>query len=117
MSLMRRRIRNPPHPHPRWRQPRRGQPFIRVGYRLGETITVRGQVYFLLSTEPYTRKDGSKTKLAWWLGQCSECGWLFVCTSPCTAAPQRRRCDAHKRVRVLTRPKSFIASGGLLFGL
>jgi hypothetical protein len=75
----------------RWRRQRRGLPFTRAAHQLGQVIVVRGQSYLLTAFEPHRRKDGSKTRLAWWLTDCCECGWTFKCSSPCTAQGTRLR--------------------------
>jgi hypothetical protein len=82
--------------HLSWRRPRRGQPFVRARQAIGDVVTVRGQDYLLVGTEPHIRKDGSKTKLAEWQSDCAKCGAVFECRSPITAPPQRRPCDRHK---------------------
>jgi hypothetical protein len=96
----------PPNSHPSWRRPRRGLPFVRAKQAIGDLITVRGQDYLLVGTEPHTRKDGSKTKLAIWQSDCAECGAVFECRSPIIAPPQTRRCDEHKRPGVWVRKPS-----------
>jgi len=93
--------------HPSWRRPRRrGLPFVRAAYHLGDAIVVRGQGYQLVAFEPHMRKDGSKTKLAVWSSCCAQCGEAFTCRSPMTCPPQRRRCDEHKAPRRWVRKPS-----------
>ena len=52
--------------HPSWHRPLRGLPFARQAYQVGDLIVVRGQCYVLSPFERYTRKDGSRTRLAHW---------------------------------------------------
>ncbi len=67
------------------------------------------QVYLCIGIEPYTRVDGSTTKLALWRSACAECGRPFICRAPATARrfEPNRRCKAHQQpgVRVGPRPE------------
>ena len=64
-----------------------------------QTLTYKGQVYYLDRTEPYTRVDGTQTRLRVWIGHCAQCGEPFECRTPArvTNFKPNRRCQKHKR--------------------
>lgn len=61
--------------------------------------TYKGQVYFFDDTEPYTRVDGTQTRLHVWISHCAHCGGQFELRTPatCSTFSPNRRCQKHKR--------------------
>jgi hypothetical protein len=59
----------------------------------------RGQSYKLAVTVPYTRKDGSETRLHQWVSNCADCGRPFVVSTPAASKKfvPNRRCQRCKR--------------------
>ena len=58
----------------------------------------KNQVYICVGSEPYHRRDGTKTQLLHWKSACDTCGKLFVFKVPAAAAKfwPNRRCSKHK---------------------
>jgi len=65
--------------------------------KIGTTLLCDGQRYKLVSVQPHSRRDGSRTVLLNWRTRCAECGKPIVVTSPVNAKGLSRRCEAHRR--------------------
>jgi hypothetical protein len=59
----------------------------------------KGQVYEVVESRPYRRRDGSETALLIWQTACAECCEAFTFTTPADLArfEPNRRCAKHKR--------------------
>jgi hypothetical protein len=62
-------------------------------------VTYRGQRYRRIAVEPYTRDDGSETRLATWESDCPVCGEPFTITTTRLhrLRSPNRRCAEHRR--------------------
>jgi hypothetical protein len=65
------------------------------------TRTYKGQVYHRVNSYPYTRSDGSQTKLVEWAGVCAVCGADFLTLAPlrCSLAnfKPNTKCKDHRK--------------------
>jgi hypothetical protein len=72
-----------------------------------EPVFYKGQGYYALGTEPYTRRDGQPTTLQIWRSRCARCGEAFTFKRSAKAIrfQPNRRCTTHRwpgrRVRKL----------------
>jgi len=75
----------------------------------------QGQPYWLVGVQPHTRKDGTSTRLAIWVGPCATCGQQFTTKSPLANGdprpPESRRCLTHKLPGVRVRPQTIQCVG------
>jgi hypothetical protein len=57
------------------------------------------QLYTLVASEPFIRRDGRQTVLAIWQSHCAQCGQCFEFKRPTRAVKfqPNRRCQLHKR--------------------
>lgn len=65
----------------------------------GFTLTYSGQRFVCVAVEPYTRRDGRRSKLAVWEARCAVCHTAFNFKTS-TYLPKfepSRRCAIHKR--------------------
>lgn len=87
-----------------------------MAWEVGTTFSNRGQAFVCVAVEPYTRRDGSKTRLVVLQSACWQCGALFRFKIPFGCSYDRvepnRRCDKHKRPgRIAKRSKPKVAVG------
>ena len=59
----------------------------------GFAIELRGQVYRLVGTVPYVKRNGREITLIEWQTECPDCGTLFTMFTTATVKWARRRCD------------------------
>jgi len=81
----------------------------------GSVVTLGGQAFEFIRSEPYRKVDGSTVDLTVWRSRCAECqASFFTKTGPTSLGPSRR-CKAHRRggkpVRVDMRSSAAIGAG------
>lgn len=73
-------------------------------FTLGHRHTFKGRTFVLTRFEPYTRKDGTGTVLAYWRAACSTCGADYEIATPEAFDPEKTnsfyssRCAGCKRL-------------------
>jgi len=69
-----------------------------AGWRAGDSLDYRGQLYECIGERLHIRKDGEVITLAVWRSYCARCGAAFEFATPAGAAfSPNRRCASHKR--------------------
>lgn len=63
---------------------------------VGLSIAYDGQVFEMVRSEPYTRKDGGQSALLTWRTNCRSCGEVVEYKTGCEFRVSRRNCDEHK---------------------
>ena len=63
-----------------------------------EPVFYKGQEYYALGTEPYTRRDGQSTTLQIWRSRCAQCGapFEFKRSAKAMRFQPNRRCTTHR---------------------
>lgn len=64
----------------------------------GTVLEVDGQKFYLVSIEPYTRKDGGKSAVATWEVGCARCGDRYEVTTGLSGGIPIRRCEPCRRI-------------------
>ena len=67
----------------------------------------KNQLYICFGSEPYHRRNGTKTQLLHWQSACDTCSELFIFKTPASESALKfspnRRSDKHKRPGVRVR--------------
>lgn len=66
---------------------------------VGSTHVFKGRVFTVARLEPYTRKDGGETELAFWQSLCCVCGGPLTVSTPRVFDPGRTSAFYNKRCR------------------
>jgi len=96
------------HDHGAPRKPRKRRALTKVDAsrnpEIGQAVDCGGQRFTCMGISRHTRRDGALTKLAIWIGECSECGdeFLFAASVRGFRTPNRR-CERHRKPGVRSR--------------
>lgn len=67
---------------------------------VGTLMMLDDQAYRLTVVEPYTRRDGSPSRLLTWEASCAQCGTTFQVVTGMVATKIPRRCIDHRQPSV-----------------
>lgn len=73
------------------------------GAQVGARLAIDHQVYTLIGTSEFRRKDGSTALLYSWRAPCATCGREFITTSAPSGCLPTRRCREHRNRTVAVR--------------